>query len=61
MGQGHSGGEEGKGAVAQEIEYLAEHTSLKQEQLKEIYEKYFTENKISKKDFLQEFTATFPK
>ena len=68
MGQGQSGSGASKDAAAsaeenvtKEIEYLAEHTSLNKEELRGIYEKYFAKDKISKKEFLKEFEATFPK
>ena len=65
MGQKNSSrggdGDDAVDGVTKEIDYLAEHTHLNQEQLRALYEKYFAEDKISKKDFLKEFSATFPK
>ena len=60
MGQNQSG-EDFEESLSREIDYLAEHTSLNQEQLRNIYDKYFAEKKISKKDFTEEFKTTFPK
>ena len=50
-----------KVSIEDEVSFLAEHTSLTAEDVRELHADYAKRNRITKKEFLHEFKRTFPR
>ena len=57
MGQNNSSPE----IAEAEINYLSENTDLSVSELRELYLEFSKKDKITKKEFLQQFKRTFPR